>query len=106
MYGLEQFQGMSGFYTFASAGMNVTMRVDGSVRLMDNTEMKRPMNFGVFVSIIFFILLVAVGWKHRNTTPLYWGNRGDHLLLRLLVVGILVVIVALYVWWANRRDFK
>jgi hypothetical protein len=41
---------------------------------MDNAGMKRPMNFGVFVSTIFIILLVAVGWKHRNTTPLYWGK--------------------------------
>ena len=80
--------------------------VDGSVRLTDNTEMKRPMNFGVFICIIFMILLFALGWKQRDTVPLYWGNRGDHLLGGLLVVGILVGVVALYVRWANRRDFK
>jgi hypothetical protein len=64
------------------------------------------MSFGVFVSTIFIILLVAVGWKHRNTTPLNWGNSGDRLFVRLLVVGFLLVIGALYVRWANRRDFK
>jgi hypothetical protein len=64
------------------------------------------MSFGVFISIIFMILLVAVGWKQRNTIPLYRGNTGDHLLGPLLLVGIIVVIVALYVRWANRRDFK
>lgn len=63
-------------------------------------------SFGAFVSAIFIILLVVLGWKQRNTVPLYWGNRGDHLLGTLLFVGILVVIVALYVRWANRRDFK
>jgi hypothetical protein len=64
------------------------------------------MNFGVFIWTIFIILLVAVGWKQRNTTPLYWGRSGAHLFGRLVGVGSLVGIVALYVWWANRRDFK
>jgi hypothetical protein len=64
------------------------------------------MSFGAFVSTLFIILLVVVGWRQRNTVPLYWGNSGAHLGGRLLLVGILVVIVALYVRWANRRDFK
>jgi hypothetical protein len=64
------------------------------------------MSFGVFVSTIFVIFLVVVGWRQRNTTPLYWGNSGAYLFVRLVGVGILVGIVALYVWWANRRDFK
>jgi len=64
------------------------------------------MSFGAFVSTIFIILLVVVGWKQRNTVPLYWGNSEGHLLGRLLLVGILVVIVVLYIRWASRRDFK
>jgi hypothetical protein len=64
------------------------------------------MSFGAFISTIFIILLIVVGWKQRNTVPLYWGNSGAHLFGRLVVVGILVGIVALYVRWANRRDFK
>ena len=64
------------------------------------------MSFGAFVLTLFIILLVVGGWKERNTVPLYWGNSGGHLLGRLVVVGILVGIVALYVRWANRRDFK
>src|SRR5580658_4691671 len=70
--------------------------------------MRKPegMNFGVFISTIFMIVLVAAGWKHRNTTPLNWGDSGDHLFGRLPIVGILVVIVASYVRWANRRDFN
>jgi membrane protein DedA with SNARE-associated domain len=80
--------------------------VDASVRLMDNAEMKRPMNFGLFLFAIWMIILFAVGWKQRNTIPLNWGNSGAHLFGRLVGMGILVGIVALYVWWANRRDFK
>jgi hypothetical protein len=69
------------------------------------------MNFRVFVCTIFIILSLAVGWKERKTVPLlhglsnYWPT-GSDILTRLLVVGGLVAIVALYVWWANRRDFK
>jgi hypothetical protein len=64
------------------------------------------MSFGAFVTTLFIILLVVAGWRQRNTVPLYWGNSGAHFLGRLLLVGILVVIVILYVRWANRRDFK
>jgi|HubBroStandDraft_2_1064218.scaffolds.fasta_scaffold1139053_2 hypothetical protein len=63
-------------------------------------------SIAAFVITLFIILLVDVSWRQRNTVPLYWGNSGDHLLGRLLLVGILVGIVALYVRWANRRDFK
>ena len=64
------------------------------------------MNFGAFLWFVFLIALLAVGWKGRNTLPLYWGRTGANSLLRLGVVGGLVAAVALYVWWANRRDFK
>jgi hypothetical protein len=80
--------------------------VDGSVRLTDNAEMKRPMSFGLFLVAISAAILFALAWKQRNTIPLYWGNSGNHLFGRLLVVGFLVAIVVLYVRWANRRDFK
>jgi hypothetical protein len=63
-------------------------------------------SFGAFVTTLFIIFLVVVGWKQRNTIPLYRGNTGDHLPEALVGVGILVGIVALYVRWANRRDFK
>ena len=64
------------------------------------------MNFGAFVFTLFMIFLVVVAWKQRNVTAVYWGNSGHHLLRRLVTAGILVGIGALYVWWANRRDFK
>jgi hypothetical protein len=63
------------------------------------------LNFAVFVWILFMILLSVVGWKERKTVPLRWAT-GANPLTRLLVVGGLVAIVAVYVWWANRRDFK
>jgi|HubBroStandDraft_1064217.scaffolds.fasta_scaffold786790_1 membrane protein DedA with SNARE-associated domain len=79
--------------------------MDASVRLMDNAEMKRPMNFGLFLFAIWAAILIALGWKQRNTIPLHWRT-GANLPEALLVVGSLVGIVLLYVWWANRRDFK
>ena len=72
---------------------------------MDNTEMKRPMGFGLFLFAIWAAILFTLGWKQRNTIPLHWKS-GDNLPETLLGVGILAGIVALYVWWANRRDFK
>jgi hypothetical protein len=62
-------------------------------------------NFGAFLWCIFIIALLAVGWKGRNTLPLHWKT-GASLPVRFLAVGGLVAIVGLYVWWANRRDFK
>jgi membrane protein DedA with SNARE-associated domain len=67
--------------------------------------MKRPMNFGLFLFSIWAVVLFALGWKQRNTIPLHWKS-GANLPEALLAVGILVGIVALYVRWANRRDFK
>jgi membrane protein DedA with SNARE-associated domain len=79
--------------------------VDGGVRLMDNAEMKRPMNFGLFLFAIWAAILFTLGWKQRKTIPLHWES-GANLPEALLGMGILVGIVVLYVWWANRRDFK
>jgi F0F1-type ATP synthase membrane subunit a len=62
------------------------------------------LNFAVFVWITFMILLFVVGWKERNTVPLRWPVTS--LLGRLLGLAGLVAIGALYVGWANRRDFK
>jgi hypothetical protein len=83
------------------------VRVAYSGEATDNRNREQAMkNFGAVLWIFFLIALLAVGWKGRNTLPLHWGSTGANPLLRLLVAGSLVAIVALYVWWANRRDFK
>jgi hypothetical protein len=63
------------------------------------------LSFPVFVWMLFMVALFAVGWKHRNTVPLRWKS-GPHSLTDLLVMAGLVAIGGLYVWWANRKDFK
>jgi hypothetical protein len=77
--------------------------MDGTAWLEDNAEMKRPMNFGLFILFIWMVVVIAVVWKRRNTIALHWGL--DPLSF-ILVTGVLIVVGTTYVWWANKRDSK
>jgi hypothetical protein len=49
----------------------------------------------------FFTLM----WRGRNTIPLRWSGAPGPVTCVILFVGTPAVVLV-YVWWANRRDFK
>ena len=58
-------------------------------------------NFMAIVILLLIIFLLVAGYKERNTVPLHEApDIGIFVVLGLVVVG------AVYVWWANKRDFK
>jgi len=66
--------------------------------------MSKPegMNLGVVLAVLWLFVLLAIGWKQRGSTPLWEPNPER----AFIVIGILVGLGTVYVWWANRRDSK
>jgi hypothetical protein len=72
---------------------------------MGNGDMKpEGMNVGAVLWIVWMGVYFYLMVKGRNTLPFRWG--GGNPLRALGVVGALLSIGTIYVWWANRRDSK
>ncbi len=69
--------------------------------------MNKPegMNLGAVLWVLWMGAFVYLMVKHRNTLPLFWGADPKSP-FPFIVIGGLVVIGTVYVWWANRRDSK
>ena len=55
--------------------------------------------------LILFVLLGAVGYLNHGRMRSFGGSP-DSYLWNMGILVVLACLVSIYVWWANRRDFK
>jgi hypothetical protein len=53
--------------------------------------------------VILFILLAAGGYLRHRT---YSGGSPDSDLWKIGILVVIAILASIYVWWANKRDFK
>jgi hypothetical protein len=61
-----------------------------------------------FVLILFTLLatLIYLGLRHGNSLRGRYDGSPDSYLWKLAFLGVVTILVSIYVWWANKRDFK
>ena len=55
--------------------------------------------------LILFMLLAAIGYLNHGRMRSFGGSP-DSYLWKMGILAVITVLVSIYVWWANRRDFK
>jgi hypothetical protein len=55
--------------------------------------------------LILFVLLAAGGYLNHGRTHSYGGSP-DSYLWKMGLLAVIAILVSVYVWWANNRDFK
>jgi hypothetical protein len=55
--------------------------------------------------LVLFALIGAVGYLNHGRMREFGGS-GDSYLWKLGILAVIACLVSIYVWWANRRDFK
>ena len=71
----------------------------------DPTDKKNRISF---VLILFAVLaaLVYLGLRHRNSLLGRYDGSPDSYLWKMGILAVIVILVSIYVWWADKRDFK
>jgi hypothetical protein len=55
--------------------------------------------------LILFVLLGAAGYLNHGRMRDFGGSP-DSYLWRIGILAVIAILVCIYVWWANKRDFK
>jgi hypothetical protein len=73
---------------------------------MNRPKENKPegMDLGFILWAIWNLVFFTLVWRARHILPLWWP--GSNPIGKLVLIGGMLGIGALYVWWANRRDFK
>jgi hypothetical protein len=72
---------------------------------VSNGEQKEDKKTQISFAIILFALLGAIGYLNHGRMRSFGGSP-DSYLWKLAFVIVIACVVSIYVWWANRRDFK
>jgi hypothetical protein len=72
---------------------------------VSNSERKEDKKTRISFAIILFALLGAIGYLNHGRMRFFGGSPNSYL-WKLCFLIVIACAVSIYVWWANRRDFK
>ncbi len=71
----------------------------------DPTDKKNRISFVLFLFTLIAVL-VYLGLRHGNSLRGRYDGSPDSYLWKIGILVAIAILVSIYVWWANRRDFK